>query len=83
MNVLSLQMCYYFDIDNYTSIMDDSSKVLLIGLCSSINGNGARSLMLLAYERVGFKQATSLISLAHVKGVSAFSLSLNSIILPI
>jgi hypothetical protein len=58
------------NINSYLPIIDDSSKVVLIVLCSSIDANGGRSLLLLAYERVGFKKATSLISLVHVKEVS-------------
>jgi hypothetical protein len=68
-----LRVSYHCDINNYTLVIDDSSKVILIGFCSSINVKGAKYLMLLAYERVGFKQATSLLSLAQVKEVSLLS----------
>jgi len=49
-------------------------KVVLVVLCSSIDVDGARSLLFLAYERVGSKRVTSLILLARVNELGLLTL---------
>jgi hypothetical protein len=72
-------MSYLCDSNSLRSIIDDIKEAVLVVLCSSINFKGSKSLLLLGYDPVGFKKATSLMSSVHAEDVGHLTLHVTAL----